>query len=99
MIGQSYRAGTIKRRRRTTAEVDQLDQQIIDVLREDNPQSVRHVFYRMTDPRLPAHILRAELRACIEAFLPQGALAVIRVAEESERQHLLRMAEMMEGRA
>ncbi len=297
MTGQSYRAGTIKRRRRTTAEVDQLDQQIIDVLREDNPQSVRHVFYRMTDPRLPepveksdrgyrhvqdrvkklrrsgrvpygwiadatrrgyhvntfsgsgdflrrmagayrgdlwsqsrfyvevwcesrsiagviqdtcqdlavslypcggfssitlafeaaqtinwqcqtgkdcvvyyvgdfdpagvlidqslekelrehldqdvrlhfirlgitaeqiaehdlpakprketdrralhitetveaeampAHILRAELRACIEAFLPQDALAVIRVAEESERQHLLRMAEMMEGRA
>jgi hypothetical protein len=47
-----YRAGTIKRRRRTRAQVEQLDAQIYDVLRQDNPQSVRHVFYRMTDPRL-----------------------------------------------
>lgn len=29
-----------------------LDQQILDVLREDHPQSIRHVYYRMTDPRL-----------------------------------------------
>lgn len=42
-----------KRRRRTTSQLEQLDQQIIDVLEEDHPQSVRHVFYRMTDPRLP----------------------------------------------
>ena len=47
-----YRASTIKRDRRTTARVDQLDEQIIEVLREDHPQSVRHVFYRMTNPRL-----------------------------------------------
>jgi hypothetical protein len=48
----AYGAGTIKRRRRTKDEVGQLDAQIISVLRGDHPQSVRHVFYRMTDPRL-----------------------------------------------
>jgi hypothetical protein len=48
----AYGAGTIKRRRRTKDEVAQLDAQIISVLRGDHPQSVRHVFYRMTDPRL-----------------------------------------------
>jgi hypothetical protein len=46
----AYGAGTIKRRRRT--KIGQLDAQIISVLRGDHPQSVRHVFYRMTDPRL-----------------------------------------------
>ena len=38
--------------RRTNKQIRQIDQQIIEVLAEDNPQSVRHVFYRMTDPRL-----------------------------------------------
>ena len=47
-----YRASTLKRTRRTNTQVDQLDNQIIEVLSEDHPQSVRHVFYRMTDPRL-----------------------------------------------
>lgn len=41
------------RRRRTQAQVTQLEIQILQVLLEDHPQSVRHVFYRMTDPRLP----------------------------------------------
>ena len=35
---------------------EQLRQQIIDVLRQDHPQSIRHVFYRMTDPRLPVPV-------------------------------------------
>lgn len=56
----TYRAGTIKRKRRTAAEVEQLDQQIIDVLRGDHPQSVRHVFYRMTDPRLPEPVEKSD---------------------------------------
>lgn len=55
-----YRAGTIKRSRRTKAEVEQLDRQIIDVLREDHPQSVRHVFYRMTDPGLSEPVEKSE---------------------------------------
>ncbi len=40
------------KRRRTKAEIEQLRFQIRDVLEEDHPQSVRHVFYRMTNPRL-----------------------------------------------
>ena len=48
----TYRASTIKRDRRTKDRLEQLDEQIMSVLREDHPQSVRHVFYRMTDPRL-----------------------------------------------
>src|SRR5262245_15412680 len=55
-----YGASTIKRDRRTKARVDQLDRQIKDVLREDHPQSVRHVFYRMTDPRLPEPVEKSD---------------------------------------
>lgn len=55
-----YRPRTIKRKRRTNEEIEQLDQQIIDVLTEDNPQSVRHVFYRMTNPRLPEPVEKSD---------------------------------------
>ncbi len=48
------------RKRRTKAAVEQLEQQILDVLRADHPQSVRHVFYRMTDPRLPELVEKSE---------------------------------------
>jgi hypothetical protein len=61
-----YRAGTTKRkrrvieRRRTRPEVEQLDRQICEVLEEDHPQSVRHIFYRMTDPRLPEPVEKSD---------------------------------------
>ena len=55
-----YRAGTLKRIRRTDAQLEQLDAQIIAVLREDHPQSVRHVFYRMTDPRLSEPVEKSD---------------------------------------
>lgn len=55
-----YRTGTVKRQRRTKTEVEQLDAQILEALREDHPQSVRHVFYRMTDPRLPAPVEKSD---------------------------------------
>ncbi len=55
-----YRAGTIKRERRTNARIEQLDEQILAVLREDHPQSVRHVFYRMTNPRLPEPVEKTD---------------------------------------
>ena len=48
------------RYRPTHAELEQLDSQIIAVLNEDHPQSVRHVFYRMTDPRLPVSVPKTE---------------------------------------
>lgn len=60
MTEQIYRAGTLKRDRRTNARIDQLDEQIIEVLREDHPQSVRHVFYRMTNPRLPEPVEKSD---------------------------------------
>ena len=56
----TYRARTIKRERRTKGQVDQLDNQIIDVLAIDHPQSVRHVFYRMTNPRLPEPVEKSD---------------------------------------
>jgi hypothetical protein len=49
-----------KRERRTRARLDQLDAQILDVLAVDHPQSVRHVFYRMTDPRLPEPVEKSD---------------------------------------
>lgn len=56
----AYRASTIKRDRRTRERLAQLDQQILGVLAEDHPQSVRHVFYRMTDPRLPEPVEKSQ---------------------------------------
>jgi urate oxidase len=41
-----------KRRRRTKQQIEQLQKQIYEVLYQDHPQSVRHIFYRMTNPRL-----------------------------------------------
>ncbi len=49
-----------KRPRSTDAQIEQLKKQIIDVLEEDHPQSVRHVFYRMTDPRLPEPVEKSD---------------------------------------
>ena len=46
--------------RATKAEIAMLDEQICEELAEDNPQSVRHVFYRMTDPRLPVPVPKTE---------------------------------------
>src|SRR6185437_9428534 len=57
---KSYRARTIKRERRTHERLEQLDSQILDVLSADHPQSVRHVFYRMTDPRLPEPVEKSD---------------------------------------
>lgn len=55
-----YGARTIKRVRRTKAEQDRLDAQIIGILQADHPQSVRHVFYRCTDPRMPEPVEKSD---------------------------------------
>lgn len=44
----------------TKKDVALLKQQILEVLQADHPQSVRHVFYRMTDPRLPFSVEKTE---------------------------------------
>jgi hypothetical protein len=54
------RAGTIKRDRRTRERVEQLDRQIVAEVKAHHPQSVRHVFYRMTDPRLPEPVEKSD---------------------------------------
>lgn len=61
-MNEINRAGTLKpkRDRRTNAQIAKLDAQIIEVLLEDHPQSVRHVFYRMTDPRLPEPVEKSD---------------------------------------
>ena len=53
------REGTMVRRR-TAEQVEQLERQIYEVLALDRPQSVRHVFYRLTDPRLPEPVDKTE---------------------------------------
>lgn len=53
-----------KRRRRTRAQIEQLEQQILDVLSEDHPQSIRHIFYRMTNPRLPEPVDKTDNGYC-----------------------------------
>ena len=50
----------IARPRRTKLQVEQLELQIVDILEEDHPQSVRHVFYRLTDPRLQEPVEKTE---------------------------------------
>jgi hypothetical protein len=59
-VKKAYRASPIKRDRRTAARIELLDQEIVAVLREDHPQSVRHVFYRLTDPRLPEPVEKSD---------------------------------------
>lgn len=60
MTKDIYRAFTIKRDRRSKDRINLLDDQIVAVLHEDHPQSVRHVFYRMTDPRLAEPVEKSD---------------------------------------
>jgi hypothetical protein len=55
-----YEPRSLKRGRRTNAQLAQLDNQIVEALRECNPQSVRHLFYLMTSPRLPEPVEKTE---------------------------------------
>ncbi len=55
-----YEARPLKRKRRTNPQLGQLDNQIVEALTEYHPQSVRHIFYLMTDPRLPEPVPKTE---------------------------------------
>ena len=48
------------RRRRTKDQIWQLQLEIVGVLSDDHPQSVRHVFYRMTNPNLAEPVEKSE---------------------------------------
>ena len=49
-----------KRTRWSKAQLAQLDQQIVEALEKSHPQSVRHIFYLMTNPRLPRPVEKSE---------------------------------------
>lgn len=44
-----YGTSAIKRQRRTAAQIEEICAALIEVLEQDNPQSVRHVYYRLSD--------------------------------------------------
>ena len=48
---------------------------------------------------MPAGTLRELLRMHIESLLPTDALEVAKVAEQSEREHIERMAALLDGDA
>ncbi len=52
----------------------------------------QHVMSTVEAEAMPAHILRGLLRDEIESLLPPGALAVAKIAEESERRGLMELA-------
>lgn len=60
--------------------------------RKEGDKRSRHVAYSVEAESLPAKILRSILRDKVEALLPRGALEVAKVAEQSERAHLSRLA-------
>ena len=49
-----------RRKRRTRKQIEQLERQILEVVKMDAPVSVRHIFYRCTDPRLPEPVEKTE---------------------------------------
>ena len=55
----------------------------------------QHVLTTVEAEAMPAAILRGLLRDRIESLLPENALDVARVAEASERAHLVRMSRIM----
>ena len=57
MTGNGEKA---RRRRRTGHEVVILENAILRILREDNPQSVRHVFYRLVDAGVDCLVEKTE---------------------------------------
>ena len=59
-VSAAYRTRTIKRDRRTRDRIEQLDAQTLVEVTADHPQSVRHIYYRMTDPRLPEAVEKSQ---------------------------------------
>jgi hypothetical protein len=70
---------TDKRRRRTHTQSTTLIKQIYFALEEDHPQSTRHVFYQMTNPRLAEPVEKTE----------QGYVQVQRRIVEMRREKMI----------
>jgi hypothetical protein len=65
--------------------------------RKESDTRSRHVEFTVEAEAMPAGILRNLLRENVELLLPAGALSVAKVAEQSERAHLMKMAEFLNG--
>ena len=48
------------RTRRSAAEIEQLSDPIIEALEDDHPMAIRHIFYLMTNPRLPVSVPKTD---------------------------------------
>ena len=60
--------------------------------RKDGDKRSQHLTYSVEAEAMPASTLRRILRLEVETLLPENALQVAKVAEQSERNHLARMA-------
>ena len=67
--------------------------------RKETDRRSLHVAHTVEAEAMPARLLREMLRDRIEALLPAHAVAIAKVAEESEREHLERMAELLDRSA
>lgn len=84
---------TTARRRQATdrwpdARLKALESVILDVLREDWPQSLRHVFYRCVDPRLPVYVSKDDsgyqrVGRAVKLMRRRGALPYTWIADYS----------------
>ena len=81
-----------KRERWSKAQLAQLDQQIVEALEKSHPQSVRHIFYLMTNPRLPRWVDKSEKgykrvqRQCV-GLRRAGRVAYDRIVDMTRRGH------------
>jgi len=66
--------------------------------RKETDRRARHILETVEAEAMPAHIIRSYVRTAIEGLLPKDALAVAQAAEESERDHLERMANLLGGK-
>jgi len=91
-----------KRARRTKAQVQQLEQQIQELdlptkPRKEGDKRAAHIEHTVEAEAMPANLLRGLLRDAIESFLPPYALAVVKEAEQSERDGLRRLGAALQG--
>jgi hypothetical protein len=64
--------------------------------RKQGDKRAQHIVETVEAEAMPARILRQLLRERIESFMPKGALTAAKVAEESEREGLRRIAEFID---
>ena len=46
--------------RRTRKQIEFLERHILEIFEQDHPQSVRHLYYRLLDPRMDEPLAKTE---------------------------------------